>query len=48
MCRGKVKIKGKLRNFPQNENFTFNETEPDVTKVALSFYSGEIISQKTT
>ena len=50
LCRGKVKIAEKelLSKPPQNENFTFDETEPDVTKVALSFYSGEMFPQKTT
>ena len=31
----------------QTENFTFEETEPDVTKVALSFYSGDHSNQQT-
>ena len=31
----------------QTENFTFEETEPDVTKVALSFYSGDPSNQQT-
>ena len=45
LCRGKVNTESHQgwkveTQLAQNENFTFEETEPDVTKVALSFYSG--------
>ena len=45
---GKVALQRLTNNrIFQTENFTFEETEPDVTKVALSFYSGKPSSQQT-